>query len=329
MPNPLMYPANLQWLGVAFETTYGTAAAAPTYWVPLISPKWAPQTTPLKNQALYGDMAMTHGQVLAVRYDTIDYSTSVFIDLVMQHMKSILGGADVVTGAGDPWTHKTSLLNTGNGQPTSCTLWLSTGGAECWRMTGAQLVSLDVETKVADSLANLTASWMGLPATVVTAPSNTPSTKAPMPSWNTTLTIGGQATTNYSDVKLTIKRENEAIFGAAGSQSPYAIFVGGCTITGAMTAVYQGYSATTSDMANFLANTQPILLLQVNPAGDATHFAKWQHTQVAYDPTSVQDNGKYMEVTSTFEAIANTTDANAGGQSPEQFILLTNVSAAY
>lgn len=328
MAGPTIWPANLQWLGMGKETTYGTAAAVPTVWIPLVGPKWTPNQTMLKNEAFYGDMAAVHGQVAGTRYDTIEYSSYVFIDCLMQHMMNILGGPDAVTGSSDPWTHKTSLLNTGNGQPTSWTLWLS-NGAECWQMTGCQLGSLDVETKVADSLATIAAMWMGLPATKVTAPSNTPSTKPPQPSWNTVITIGGVATTNYSDMKLSIKRDVSAVFGSAGIQAPYVIFVGECNVTGEMNAVYLGYTGSPSDMANYLTNVQPVLLLKINPAGDATHSSTWQHSVVAYDSVTVQDNGKYMEVDAKFEAIANATDATNGGSCPELFTLLTAVSAAY
>jgi hypothetical protein len=328
MTAPLIYPVGQQWLGMAKETNYGTPVATPTVWIPVIGPKFKPNQVALKDQALRGSMGGTYQQVAGVRYDQLDYSTNLYLDSVFQHMMNILGGADVVTGAGDPWTHKTSLLNTGNGQPTSWTLSV-VNGAECWQMAGAQQVSLDIETKVADSLAQLTPSWMGLPAVPTTAPTNTPTGKVPAPAWNTLLTIGGTPTTQYSDIKLSLKRENEAVFAANQTQAPYVIFIGGLTVTFDFTAVYQGYAGSVSDLANYLTNSQPAVVLQNNPAGDATHYAKWTHTKCAYDSASAQDNGKYMEVTASGEALLNATDANAGGLSPELFTLLTSVSAAY
>lgn len=330
MAAPTIFPAGLQWAGLGKETTYGTPPAAPTVWVPLVGPKWKPNQTTLKDQAFRQSMAATHGQIAGVRYDTIDYATYPYLDSLFQHLMNIYGGPDAVTGAGDPWTHKTSLLNNaGNGQPASWSIWLSTGGAECWVMAGCQLMSLDYETKVSDSLAGLTASWMGLPAVVVTPPANTPTTKAPWPAWNSKLTIGGVVTTNYSDIKISFKRDGEAVFAANQTQSPYVIFVGELTVTGELTAVYLAYAGSPSDLANYLTNAQPILLLQTNPAGDAVHLGRFTHSDVAYDAVSVQDNGKYMEATSTLEMIGNTTDATNGGDSPGAFQLLSAVSAAY
>lgn len=334
MAGPTVFPANLQWLGLGKETTYGTAAAAPTAWVPLVSPKWVPHLLELDDTAFVGNMARLQQRVPGVRYDTIDYETFPLLDSTFQHFINIYGGADTVTGAGDPWTHKTSLLNTGNGQPTSYTLWLS-NGSECWRMTGCQQSSLDLETKVADSLASLNSSWMGLPATVVSAPSNTPSTAKPMPSWNTLLTIGGNASIgNYSDIKVSFKRDTEAVFGANATQSPYVIFCGEFSATWELTAVYLGYTGPTiSDLQNYLTNVQPSIQVQINPAGDATHNVKWLSTVNGYDPdgVNISDSGKYIELSAKGEAIANSTDVigSNGGLSPSQVAMLNAVSTAY
>ena len=327
--SPVIYPTQVQWVGIGLETVaYGTAASAPTYWVPVVAPKWKPNQTVLKDDAVRGDMATLHGQVAGVRYDTLDYQCYLAIDDVFQHMRAIYGSTDTLTGSSDPYTHVTSLLNTGTWQPNSSTLWYF-DGAECWQIAGAQLIQLDIETKVTEK-GNATASWMGLPATKVSAPSNTPSTKSVWPSWNTTLTIGGNATTNYSDAKLTFKRDGaSAEFGLAGTQAPYVIFVGGLSVTGSITAIYQGYTATQSDMANYLGNTQPTLVLQVNPVGDSTHYGKWSFTTVAYDDSTVQEGAKFMELASTIESVASSTDATSGGASPGKFTLLTAVSTSY
>ena len=142
MANPVVYPANLQWLGIGKEAVaYGTAATVPAYWIPIVDPKWKPNQSMLKDDALRGDMATTHQQVAGNRYDTLDFKSYLYLDSLYLTMLNILGNTDTVTGASDPYTHKTSLKNTGNGQPTSYTLWLSTGGAECWQMTGCQLAT--------------------------------------------------------------------------------------------------------------------------------------------------------------------------------------------
>ena len=314
-------------LGFKLETTYGTAVATPTHWIPLVDPKWKPVQSMLKDDALRGDMAATHQQVAGVRYDTIDYKTYLYLDTILPHMLNILGGVDTVTGAGDPYTHTIGLLNSGDGQPKSWTLQLY-NGAECWQMTGAQLVQAEFDVP-AEGLASSSYQWMGKPATKVSAPTNTPTALKPWAGWNTVITLAGSAAATYSSAKLTYKRETAPIHVADGTQAPYMIFVGPITVTGELVGVYPGEAGAPTDLANYLVNTQPALLVQINPVGDATHYAKWQHTTVAYDEVEVSGSaGKWMEVNAKFEAIANSTDAVTTGQSPAKFVCLTTVSAA-
>lgn len=333
MANPLIFPANLQWMGLAKEVTYGTAVSAPTIWVPVMAPKHVIHITQLDDKSYQGNMAELQNRVAGVRYDELTYDTFPMLDSAFPHYGGILGGVDTKTGVSDPVTHSTSLLNTGQAQPNSYTLFLF-NGAEAWQIPGAQLSQVEIETKVASDLAKTTATWMGLPATkMAVAPTNTPTTLVPEPSWNTTLTIGGTVTSNYSDFKLTFKRNVEAVFAASGSQVPYVIFVGALTVEGDMTAVYQGHGATVSDLANYIANTQPIIVAKVAPAGDATHFVQWTLSKAAYDTdgAAVSDSGKYMEIAVKFSGVANTTDVigSNGGKSPVQFEVLNAVTTAY
>ena len=328
MANPTIYPANLSWLGMAKETTYGTPVATPTIWVPLLDPAWKPDLKMLENVAMYGDMAETHGIVAGVRHDTLGYKTYLFLDTLYPHMLTVLGNPDTLSGGSDPYTHKTALYNGGNGQPVSWTLSLY-NGAETWQMAGSIISKVDATLK-ADALGELQVEWMGLPATKVTNPTNTPSTAKPWASWNTTITVNGVQATSYSDIKLNYTRKTEVVQTADGTQSPYVIFVGPLTVEGDVTGVYQGYSGTPTDLSNYLTNGQVPVTVQVNPVGDATHYAKWQHTLVGFTASEVKAaSGKYVEITSKFKGIANSTDALGGGLSPVQFVLLNAVSAAY
>jgi hypothetical protein len=243
-------------------------------------------------------------------------------------MMNVLGGTDTVTGASDPWTHTVGLKNTTDGQPTSWTLSLF-NGAETWQMAGSQLAQAEYEIP-AEGAATASYQWLGLPAVKVSNPTNTPGTAKPWAGWNTTITLGGTAQSVYSSCKFSYKRETAPIHTADGTQSPYLIFVGPLTVTGELVSVYQGHVGAPTDLANYLANTQLALVVQVNPVGDATHFGKWTHTTVAYDDVEVSGSaGKWMEASAKWEAIANSTDAIGGGQAPGKFQLATTVSAAY
>ena len=55
------------------------------------------------------------------------------------------------------------------------------------------------------------------------APTNTLSTVAPQPSWNTTVTIGATPEYNNVEYKVTLMRKAEPIFGNNAQQAPFAI----------------------------------------------------------------------------------------------------------
>ena len=331
MANPVLFPANLTWVGYAKEASnsYGVAIAAPAIWVPVMDAAHTPQQTQLEDVAMRGNMNELQGVVQGVRYDTLSYKTGLYIDSLFPHMMALLGAPDTMTGASDPYTHKTSVSNTSPAQPPSYTLFLY-NGAECWQMPGAIASKSEVVIK-ATALGEHSLDWMGLPAVkMASPPSNTPTTVKPWPSWNTTITVNAVTATSYSDITLSYARKCKAIDTADGTLAPYAIFGG--TVTGEvdLTGVYQGYAGTPTDMQNYLTNTQVPITVQINPASDAVHYGKWQHTLCAATTSAIKSAADtYVEIASHYKAIANTTDATSGGTSVGQFSLLTAVSTAY
>lgn len=323
----LVIPVNLQWVGGAKETTYGVAPASPTFWVPVdgSSLKYTPGQAVLTDGALRGVMAGEILQIAGMRSDTLAYKSYVYTDSVFQHFLAILGKPDAVTGSADPWTHKTSLENgveQAQGQPPSFTLWYF-DGLKTYQITGCVLSELKTTTKV-DELATVEATWMGLPATILgTAPTNGMSTVKPIPAWSSSITIGGSTTSLYSSIELDYKRDAAAVQTINNSQSPLEIFSGTFTVSGTLTAVYQGAAADVN-ITDYLANTQPALTVKLSPVGDATHYLQLQHSKVAFDAASPQSSNKWMEVQATVKALANVTDALDGDLSPAQVTFLSS-----
>lgn len=323
------YPGNLQWIGLAKETTYGTPIATPSVWVPVVGPKWVPHITTLTDSALRGSMAKTFGLQQGLRYDEVTYQTYPYMDSVFQHFLACLGGTDTVTGSADPWTHKAALYSgsgSNSAQPPSFTVFYFDAAGKCWQVPGAVISNLAIDVK-AEALVTLDVGWMGLPAAAITPPTNTPTANPPFPSWNSTITLGGSSLTKYSDVKLTYKRATEMIPTLTGTQTPVAIYAGELDVTADLAAVYQG--STDPDLVNYLTNAQPALVVKVAPAGDATHYLQLQHTKVAYTDSSVSGTNKWMELSAKAMPLANTTDAVGGGLSPVQVSFLTTASAAF
>jgi len=319
-------PANLQWLGVAKEAVYGTAETAPTLWVPVDTPTWKPTIASLLDTNLRGSMGAEYEQLLGLRFDTVSFKTKFYLDSVFFFFRSLLGLPDAVTGSSDPWTHTTALQNTGNnGQPAGTTVFWADAAGKVWRMPGAQPVSVKVTLKQ-DGLAEMEVTYVGLPSTAITPPTNTPTTSLPMPSWNTVITIGGTAYDKYSEISLEYKRASEMIPTITGTQSPFAIFGGPVSVAGSFTGVYQG--STDNDLAAWLANTQPALVVKTNPVGDAVHYLQQTLSKVAYDDVAVAGTNKWMEVKSTVKGLSNTTDAIGGLFSPAKIVMLSPVSTA-
>lgn len=331
MTTNVVIPANLQWVGLAKETTYGTPVAAPTAWIPIdgSSLKWKPNQTVLTDQAYRGLMGTDFEQVPGMRHDTLAYKTYAYLDNTYQHLLALFGRPDAITGTAAPYTHKTALENgvdQAQAQPMSFTLFYF-DGAKCFQIPGCLALDVKLDVKV-DTLDTLDVQWVGLPASVMgSAPSNTPDTNTPFPAWNSTVSVAGSAVSNYSEVSIEYKRDTVDVPTINASQSPLEIFGGGVSVSGTLTAIYQGAS-TDANLNDYLANTQPSLSVKMAPVGDAVHSLTVQHSVVAFDGADVSGN-KWMEVQAQFKALMNATDALDSKQSPGQVILVNTAATAY
>jgi hypothetical protein len=313
---------NLQWLGIAKETTPGTPMAAPTIFIPIMDPKWGAKITPLTDQALRGFMASDFTRAQGSRDDEVAYKTYLYPTALFTHLRAILGGTDNVTGAADPYTHKVSLLNT-VALPTY-TLFLAMGDGNTMQVPGAVLSDVKINVK-ANELPSLDIAWTGLPATIIATPTNTPSTEAPMPPYTAAITVGGASLGKYSDISIDFKRNVQPVLTLNGTQNPSSIYAGVLSVTGTMTAVFSGTAD--SDLTNYLTNGQPALSLVINPQGDSVHTVTVQLSKIAYDSSDPQgSNNGIMTIANAFTALLNSTDATDGKQSPAQ-VQIKNTAA--
>lgn len=329
MPTPNFYPSNLQWLGLAKETTYGTPVAAPTIWIPVDSPKWTPKLNMITDQAMRGLMGEAYQQVAGMRYDELTYKTFAYLNNTYPHLLAILGNPDTISGAADPYTHKTSLYNgsgTNGAQPPSYTGFYIDAAGKCWQIAGMMLAELKLDTKV-DELDSVEVTWNGLPAVAIAIPTNTPDTALPWPAWNSVISVGGSAVSAYSEVSIDFKRNVKPLNTINDSQSPLAIFSGALAVTGSLTAVYQG--STDTNLVDYLTNVQPIVSVKWSPAGDAVHNLTITMSKVAFDSAEPVGSGDWMEVQGNFKALMNPTDALDTKQSPAQAVLLSAQSTAF
>ena len=82
------------------------------------------------------------------------------------------------------------------------------------------------------------------------------------------------------------------------------------------------------DLADFIAGTQPTLVVQTRPAGDIIHYLELQHSKFAYESADPEGTNKWMELKSKGELLSNSTDG-LSGLSPVQATFLTATATAY
>lgn len=322
MPALSLVAGNLQWLGIAKETTSGTAMAAPTIFIPIDGPKWGAKITQLSDQALRGFMGADSNRVAGSRDDEVSYKTYLYPSVLFTHLRAILGGTDTVTGAADPWTHKVSLLNT-VALPTY-TLFLAMGDGNTMQVPGCVMSDAKITVK-ANELPTLDVSWVGLPSVIIATPTNTPSTEAPMPPYTAAISVGGANLGKYSDISLDFKRSVQPVMTLNGTQSPTQIFCGELAVSGSTTAVFAGTAD--SDLTGYLTNGSPTLALVIGPQGDAVHTVTVTCSKIAYDSSDPQGSGNgFMTIANSFTALLNTTDATDGKQSMAQ-VQIKNAAA--
>lgn len=325
MVNPTFGAANLQWVGVAKEAVYGTPIATPTTYIPVYSPQWTSPTENLTDTGLRGSMGAEFQQIKGLKYEQLTFKTGFYLDSIYFLLRSMMGLPDVVSGSSDPWTHKTSLQNGNNGQPEGTTLFYYDAQGKVWQIPGAQMSDLKLTLKTG-GLAEAEVTYIGLPATAITPPTNTPTTQKPMPSWNTIISLGGAAATDYSEIDLEIKRDTKMIDSITGTQAPFAIFAGPMSVSGSLTSIYQG--STDNDLVNNLTNAQQALVVTTNPVGDAIHSIAIQCSVVAFDDAQVDGGSEWMQIKGTIKALTNATDVAGGGNMSPALVTLKNGAAA-
>jgi hypothetical protein len=325
MVAPNVYAANLQWVGYALETTYGTPKATPDTFLPADSPTYKHIPQLLTDTALRGSMAGEFNQLNGLFYDSLQTKSNLYLDSCYPLFRQILGLPDVISGASDPYTHKTSLQSANGGQPAGTTLFWNDGAGKVMQIPGA--ISQDVKVDLKDgALGNLDVTWLGMPATAITPPTLTIPLTQSIPSWNVVTTLGGVGSSAYSEISLDIKRATEMIPTINGTQSPAGIFGGPVTVSGTLTALYQGYAAD-AHVQDQLANTQPILAIVASPVGDAIHSVKFQMSKIVFDDVAVSGTNKWMEVRATFKALANAADVAGGGNVSPMMVTAVNAIA--
>ena len=314
-------PSVKSYLGLALETTKGTAVTA-TDFVPITLNSFKPveMINELFDNGIRGSMVENYNYVQGRRHTEIDFGGPVFADTIGYWLAGVLGDV-TTTGSTAPYTHAIALKNSvgasGDAQPKALTI-TDYYSANIRQFPGCQVHDFEL-TFNADGMLEYTAKVTGYPSATTTAPAPSFSTVLPTQVWTGAVTVGGTSISNSTTGSVKLTRKVEPIFGIANTQAPYSVFVGALEVTGKITFVMEN----DTQLTNFLSNTQPALTFNWSTGTGATATqVSLTATKSAYTTGVVVRDKDYVEVTVEFNSLGNTTDVGTtAGYSPVKFTL--------
>ncbi|PJM98130.1 hypothetical protein CG740_37235 [Streptomyces sp. CB01201] len=303
-------PTFRSFLGIAKETTFGTAVAA-TNFIPVKSMKPKDKQTLLDDAGMRGSMVDSYGKISGPLTSEYDFDGDVFPDTVGFPLAGVLGDV-TTTGASAPYTHAMAVLNTGTGQPPSYTL------SDYYTITtrqyaGAKISEVGLKFS-GDGLLTYSAKAVALGSAPASAPTPSYTAVPPIAGWVGAVTIGGSASTILIDGECSIKRPVDVIHTVDGTAAPYALWSGAVSVNGKLTLVMED----DTQLLNYLNNSQPSLDINYSQgAAAALVQVKLHMTKCAFTDAEIDRGKDYIALSVNYEAVANTTDVGgSGGYSP-------------
>lgn len=326
---PTTYASAKQFLGLAKETTHGTAVAMSTT-MPVDEFTAEQSFEWLKDEAWRGHMGDVSGIHQGVTKTEWSLKGPVFLDTVGHLLLNCLG--DLTTTSATPNSHAFALLNSGSAQPASHTFThfqgpVATTGAR--RVPGSCVSELSFKFNAESELFTLEAKGTGWGTDPVpsSAPTASPSTVVPLASWRGVVTIGGSAAANVSEFELSIKRELKPIYTmSATGQSPYIIQRGKLGCTGKVMFVADGETPFTK----YLARTQEAVQVVIDNglSGASKLGVTFLLSTCNWDNVKLDAGNEYIGYEGEYTGISNSTNAGAsGGMSPLKVTVENSISA--
>jgi hypothetical protein len=327
MPVGAAKPVALGFIGVAKESTPGTAVAATNYipmtkFDPYDNQRW------LDDLGWRGSMATEYGEIQGVVATENDLGGDVFADSVGWLVAGILGDV-TTTGASAPFTHAISLKNSGDGQPTSYTytdFYGRTDSNPARQYPASKVLSFTLKG-TADGLLTWEAKTNGFASAVAAKPTAAFTAVTASPAYECVASIGGSASAIVEDFEIDLVRQGGPIFNVDGDKTPYEIFAGKIGVAGKLTTIME----TDLELNRFVGATAGTTALDFNAqhGASSTLVQVLAHmSQAQYTVAKIVRGKEYVTVEIDYKAVANTTDAGAsGGLSPCK-ITLQNALAA-
>jgi len=315
------------YVGIAKETTKGTAVTTPVAYIPVTASTVKPQDiyTPLFDEGLRGSLVKNYNYIQGRIHSTFDFGGPAFADTILYPIAGVLG-EDVVTGSA-PYTHTIALKNTtttaSDAQPAAYTL-LDFYGANVRSWAGHQFSDFSLKWS-ADGLLEYDAKSTGWQSATTSTPTPSFTTVLPTAVWYGTVSVGGTTISNNTMGNIDMKRPVTPIYGVANVQTPYQVFLGALEVTGKATFLMEN----DTQLTNYLTNTQPALVFNWTTGTGATQTQiQATMTKGAYTLAVIERSKDFVEVVVDFNAQGNLTDAGTTGYSPIKWVVKNAVSGA-
>ena len=294
------HPANV------YITSQLTASLGPTDYIPVTTIDVEDMYVDLEDKGFRGSAVDTYGIVQGPAHSEITVAGDAFADTVGYWLANVLGATDFTGGS--PNTHAFSVKNTGDGQPTSLSIYdFDVVNTRVYPSSKVASVAL---TFNGDGLLTYSTKLVGIASGVVSNPTTSYSTLSPVAVWTGLTTIGGTVTPTLISGDMTISRPVTAIQTLDSTQHPYKVFAGQVGVTGKLTFVMED----DTQLLNMINNSQPSLdILFSTGSGAGLQAIQLHCTKAAFTsakPTFGQD---YVQLDVNYTGIANTTDATVAG----------------
>ncbi|MCZ8512403.1 phage tail tube protein [Paenibacillus filicis] len=286
-------------VGLAIESAWGTAATAPTVWIPWKTLKMEDDIKQILDSGKRGSFAKDFNTYNSVMTGKGDIEGNVFPETIGYFLKGIFG-QDTVTGTG-PYTHSFTLSNN---QPSSFSLFDYDGVNE--RVyAGSVLEELGFKFTTDGDLTNSVK--FQSKASAVGGSVHTPTfANTPMfLGFQNSVSIGGSTNTRLIGGDLNIKRAVKMTFGANNSQSPTKANVGALDVTGKLDFEIDDYT----ELNYYLNSTQPTVVFTFT---SGTNILTIQMTKCAFEKINGIDRSQdVVRISANIRGLYNATDAGS------------------
>lgn len=289
----------LGYLGIASETTFGTAIA-PVLYVPYTSVKVEDVIKKNVDSGIRATLAKDYAVYNSTRHSTVDIESLAYPDTLGYFFKGIMG-ADTVTGSSAPYTHKFTLANT-NAPSYTISDYNVISGTQERRYAGSILDQLDIKFDNMDEI-KVSAKYQGKVGSLTTKTTPTQTILQPFLGWNAQLTLNGTANVNMLGGDISIKRTNELIYTANDTQDPSKYVTGVMEITGKLTFDVDDET----EYLLFLNSTQPSIKVVFTVSASETLTIQLSKVDIA--KANVDKSAQNVRVDMSFTALYNTTDS--------------------